>query len=172
MFICYAPTYQVKLIVYANLCLAINLSLILISHDMVKLCLTKKGAINAVARTKLSTHILRCLIWKRTYCNNKYNFSNDLLTPCSFIRLYLRDVSFFCCLGSWILPCPSQLISCFSPALRWTVTVYNHHLRLSLVNFCHHSEKKKKITNKNKTFRDQSSDPLFCNGCVTLMLMV
>ncbi len=27
---------------------------------------------------------LRCLIWKRTYCNYNYNYSNDLLTPLLF----------------------------------------------------------------------------------------
>ena len=64
---------------------------------MVKLCLsqTKKQVINAVARTILSTHILGCLIWKRTYFNSNYNYSNDLLTPPLFHLFHSVCLSLF-----------------------------------------------------------------------------
>ncbi len=97
-----------------------------ISHDMVKLCLTKKIFINAAARTKLSTHILRCLTWKIIYSNN-YKYTNYVLTPLIFHSfLSAGCFSFFWLILCWVfcqsgLCCPQSLHSWFLVSLLlWT----------------------------------------------------
>ena len=87
-----------------------------ISHDIVQLCLVKKKKMhkcNCKNNSLLSTHILGCLIWKRTYFNSNYNYSNYLLTPPAlssvsicwcllFFTLYWLICHSYCYLRSFI----------------------------------------------------------------------
>ncbi len=56
---------------------------------MVKLVLVKKNSKCSCKSNNFHSYL------KRTYFNYNYNFSNVLLTPCSFSRFYLWDVSRF-----------------------------------------------------------------------------
>lgn len=96
------------------------------SHCMVKLGV--KTGYNAVAITVLTTHILRCLIGKRTYFNCFKNYSNYLWTsPCSFNCFYpLMSLVFSKKTLHWVFCHTNCYPGCFNSAVSFLCSLSCH----------------------------------------------